>query len=209
MEEGHFASCATPKNCWCEVKRYGLVFALALIVFFAEVLCGIWSNSFALLADARHALVDASDNLISILVAYLVKSGLDKHKTRSWGGVINALLLGAVAVWIFIDAVEHWQHPRDIASGIMIIGALIGTIGHYIRNRILDKADAHDITHDEAHAHIVSDLAQSIIVIIGGIGIALTGWTRIDPFLSFILAFWMGGWALVFLWRIRSGHYKH
>ena len=105
MTSGHFDSCDTPQDCWCEVKRYGVILGIATMILIAEVVGGVISQSLALLADAGHVFTDMMATLVAITVVYRVKQGYNKAKARKVGGYINAFLLGGVAVWILIEAV--------------------------------------------------------------------------------------------------------
>jgi len=207
--DSHFNECTTPKDCWCEIKRYWLIFGIAIVILIGEIWGGIISGSLALLADAGHVFTDSAAILVSVIIAFLVKKGSDENKTRNIGGVINALLLGFISIWVFIEALERIGNPRDITSWIMISIAIIGTIGNYIQHRVIEVSDEKHITHEAMSLHILSDLAQSGVVVTGGIVIALTGWSIIDPILSFGISLLMGYWSLSLLQKIKSGHYDN
>ncbi|MBI5798859.1 MAG: cation transporter [Candidatus Yonathbacteria bacterium] len=207
MTNGHFKGCATPTDCWCEVKRYGILFGIAGMILIAEVVGGIVSQSLALLADAGHVLTDTGAILVAIIVSYRVKCGANEVQARKLGGYINALLLGGVAVWVFVEAIERFQEPREVVSWVMISIAVVGTIGNYVQHRMMESANEDHVTHESMHLHILSDLLQSIGVVLGGSLIWVTGWVLIDPIISIVIALLMAWWTWKLLKKLRSGEY--
>ena len=169
MKRGHFNGCDIPTDCWCEVKRYGILFGIAGMILMAEVVGGIVSQSLALLADAGHVFTDTGALLVSIVVGYNVKCGANETRTRKIDGYINALLIGGVAVWVLVEAVERFQEPREIVNWVMVSIAVFGTIGNYVQPRMMDPVDEEHVTHESMRLHILSDLMQSIGVVVSGI----------------------------------------
>ncbi len=207
MNKGHFSGCVTPADCWCEVKRYGVLFGIAGIILIAEVVGGIISQSLALLADAGHVFTDTGAILVAIIVSYRVKCGSNEARTRKIGGYINALLLGGVAVWVLVEAIERFQEPREVVSWVMISIAVFGTIGNYVQHKIMESVDESHVTHESMSLHIRSDLIQSIGVVFGGIFILVTDWVFIDPIISIIIALMMARWTWILLKKLWSGKY--
>lgn len=211
MKNGHFDSCTTPDDCWCEIKRYSLVFILAAIIFVAEIIGGIISGSLALLADAGHVFTDAIAILVSIVAAHFVRTKRYRERSvRAVGGIINALLLLGIAVWIGIEGIERIDHPREIASKTMIAIALLGTLGNWVQYKVLGTLEEEHVTHKAMRLHILSDLLQSVAVVLGGIVIYLTDKHIIDPVLSVGIALWMTWRAWDLIVHIKNGgKHKH
>lgn len=207
MNNGHFKGCDTPTDCWCEIKRYGVIFGIAGIIFIAEVVGGIDSQSLALLADAGHVLTDTGAILVAIIVSYRVKCGANETSTRKVGGYINAFLLGGVSVLILMEAIDRFKEPREVVSWVMISIAVLGTIGNYVQHKMLESAEADHVTHESMRLHILSDLYQSFGVVFGGILIWMTNWVLIDPIISFVIALMMMRWTRKLLRDLWSGKY--
>lgn len=188
MNNGHLNGCTTPADCWCEVKRYGVLFGIAGVIFIAEVVGGIVSQSLALLADAGHVFTDTCAILVAIVVGYRVKTGANEARTRKVGGYVSALLLGGVAVWILIEAIERFREPREIVSWVMFFVAVAGTIGNWAMHKVMKDADEDHVTHESLHAHILSDLVQSFGVVLGAVLIWMTDWVLVDPIISMAIA---------------------
>lgn len=210
MKNGHFDGCTAPDDCWCETKRYSLVFILAAIIFAAEIVGGIVSGSLALLSDAGHVFTDAIAILVSIITVHYVKTKRWREKSvRAVGGIINALLLLGIAVWIGIEGIERIDHPREIASNIMITVALFGTLGNWAQYYVLGTLEEEHVTHKAMRLHIFSDLLQSVAVVLGGIAIYLTDKHLIDPVLSVGIALWMAWRAWDLIIHIKNNDEQH
>ena len=209
MANGHFSSCSKTHDCLCEIKRYLLIFGIAILILAIEIIGGIISQSLALLADAGHVFTDTSATTISIIVAYYVRYGANEEHTRKIGGYINALLLGCITIWIAIEAIDRFQNPREIGSITMITVAVLGTIGNYIQHKIIESANEEHVTHESMKLHIRSDLLQSMGVVFGGLLIWITNWTTIDPIISIAIALWMGKWTWNIFHKLWSGKYDN
>ncbi len=179
------------------------------MILIAQVVGGVVSQSLALLADAGHVFTDICALLVSIIVVYRIKCGANETRTRKIGGYINALLLGGIAVWVGVEALERFQQPREVVSWIMISIAVFGTIGNYVQHKILESADEGHATHESLRLHILSDLVQSFGVVFGGILILVTGWALIDPIISMAIALWMGKLTWKLLRKLWSGEYDN
>ncbi len=160
-----------------------------LAAFLFEIFGGIVSKSLALLSDAFHVGVDLVSVALALGTEYLVRgeNKRTKARIRGWGGVISGALLFASLIPILTEAVRRLIAPEAVHSGEMIIFAVIGLIGNAVSLAVLHKSREKHITHQSLNAHIISDLAQSIGVVVAGIVIAATGWEMIDPISSFII----------------------
>ena len=207
MNSGHFKGCTTPTDCWCEVRRYGVLFSIAGVILIAEVVGGIISQSLALLADAGHVFTDIIAILVALVVSYRVKFGANEVRTRKVGGYINLLLLGGVAVWVLAEAIERFQEPREVVGWVMFFIAVAGTIGNWAMHKMMKDADEDHATHESLHAHILSDLWQSFGVVLGAILIWMTDWILVDPIISMAIALMMMRLTWKLLRKLWSGKY--
>lgn len=206
MKNGHFDGCSTLDGCWCEIKRYSLVFVLAGLIFGLEIVGGVISASLALFADAGHVFTDAMAVLVSIVTAHYVRTKRwSETRVRKLGGIANALLLFGVAIWIGVEGIERIGHPREIASKTMVAIAILGTFGNWVQYKVLGTLEEEHVTHKAMRLHILSDLLQSVVVVLGGIAIYLTGKNVIDPILSIGIALWMAHQAWKLTVHIKNG----
>ena len=166
--------------------------ALAAVVFLLEIAGGLWTGSLALLADAAHALAD----LLAMMVAYTatVMAGRPPDRRRTWGyhrleilsALINGLLLLVLAAFIAWEAVQRLRAPIPVASGGMLVIAVVGLMFNLVGVLVLSRASG-SLNVRGARWHLAGDSLASLGVILGAVAIALTGMLRIDPAVSLVI----------------------
>lgn len=178
-------------------NRTRIVWALTLsvTVLVIEVVGAIRSGSLALLADAGHMLTDVAGLLIALAAMSASRLPATSKKTFGYQRLevlaagINACFLFLVAGWIGFEAWERWQSPPEVASGSMLAFASVGLAANIVGLLLLRKGASNSINIKGAYLEMWGDLLGSVAVIIGAIGIAATGWLRIDPVISVLVAF--------------------
>lgn len=181
-----------------DIRRYWLV---ALVTFLSLVL-GVYgsfdSGSVALLSDSLHMGIDLGSVIIAISVEYYLRKNPllyqgEADRIRGRGGVISSILLFIAVALVIKTAVEKLIEPEEIHSGSMIVFAVIGLVGNAYSLWLMEGCKKH-VTHTALTAHIISDLVQSVGVVVVSVLIYVTGWLMLDSLSSFVIA--------VFLLRI-------
>ncbi len=171
----------------------GVITAITLVL---ECIGGALSNSLSLISDALHVAIDLIGIAIVLIVEYSVH-GQDKQKkqiVRGWGGVVsNGFLFMSVGMIAF-EALKRLIESEVIQSKTMIVFAIVGLLGNAVSLYFLGHSHEEHATHTTLTAHVVSDLVQSVAVVVCGIIIACTGWVIVDQIGSLIL--------IVFLFRL-------
>lgn len=191
-----------------EPRRYAFVLALAIIIFLMEMLVGSHAHSLALVGDAWHVLADAGAIGLALFIALYVRNKESAHVAaiRKYGAYAQALLLYGVCAWMFHEAYERLRAPKVLDLGWVITVAVLGTIGNWLQHHIVTKdSAAHNITKRALDVHILSDLAQSVAVVLGTILIVYTRLPIIDPLLSFGIAIWMSIWTTQIVLDAKNG----
>ncbi len=216
----HFDSCLSLKSgneedCPCEQKSYFRVFGIGLLILLIEITGGYISGSLSLLADAGHVFVDN----VAVIVAIFVNMAVKKHphgnqRIRSIGGYFHALLLCAVAVSIFIGARDRLMHPTEVLGLAMLGPAFIGGVLNYVQHMQLSQSGQDHITNRGLRLHVLSDLWQSVMVVVGGVIIYYTNLFVVDAVLSFVISVvMMCGAISLFVESLHgqraSNHHKH
>ncbi len=171
--------------------RLRLAIPLTLVVFAAELAGGLWSGSLALVSDSLHVLFDATALVLSYAAIRLAtRPATDRHsyglhRSEILAALANGVALLLVAGWIFLEAWERLQHPRDVRVGGMLAVAVAGLVANAIVVRLLHGHHHDDLNVRGAYLHVIGDLAASVAVIASGGIIWATGWTVIDPILGF------------------------
>lgn len=169
--------------------------AAATVVFVAiEVGAGFSAHSLALLSDAGHNFTDALALLLAWFGFYLQSRPADETRTYGYhrAGVlcafVNALTLVALSAWIIYEAITRLQQPEEVSAGIMLVVAAIGLVLNGGVMLALRQASRHDINVRSAFLHMLGDALGSAAIIGGAIAIHYTGWVRLDPALSIVIA---------------------
>jgi cobalt-zinc-cadmium efflux system protein len=179
--------------------RLRIAIPVTAVVFLLEFAGGLWSSSLALLSDSIHVLFDASALGLSYAAIVLAaRPATDRHSYGLHRGEILAALanggaLFLVSLWIFWEAWQRLHQPREVRAAGMLAVAAVGFVANVVVARLLHGHHHDDINVRGAYLHVIGDLLASVAVLAGGVVIATTGWTLIDPLLSF-------GIALLLLW---------
>ena len=171
-------------------KRLVLVVAITATVVVAEVIGGLLSGSLALLADAGHMLTDSTGLLIALIATTLAARPATPARTfglqriEVLAALTNGLLLVGVAVWVLVQAVDRWNNPADISSGLMLVVAVVGAAANAIGLLILRGGQKESLNLRGAYLEVLGDLLGSVAVVIAAVAISLTGYTRADSIAS-------------------------
>jgi cobalt-zinc-cadmium efflux system protein len=184
MPHTHASAAAVNRN------RLVIVLALSLTILVVEAVGALAANSLALLADAGHMLTDVSGIGLALLAIWF--AGRPPTAGRTFGylrveiiaAVTNAFLLFGVATYILIQAWQRLADPPEVASGLMLVVALVGLAANGISLALLRRAQADSLNMRGAYLEVMGDLAGSVAVIVAALVIAATGWTQADAVAS-------------------------
>ena len=185
--------------------RLRLAFGLTALVLIVEVAGGIAAHSLALLSDAGHVVTDLLVLALSTFAVMQVdrpasaRRSFGYHRVGILVALLNAVLLGAIVVGIVIAAIHRLQSPATIKGPLMAGAATLGLVLSLLIARFLAPMQG-DLTVRSALMHVWGDAWASAGVIVGGIVIAISGWSAIDPILSLAIAALIA-WSA---WRVLS-----
>jgi cobalt-zinc-cadmium efflux system protein len=174
-------------------KKLLLIFFFSVCLMAIEIVGGFLSGSLALLSDAGHMLTDALAVLLSYLAIYwsqkpaTASRSYGYHRTEIFASLINGLTLLAVSGYIFYEAVNRFFHPAPIKIDILLVVASIGLLGNIGGMLLLHRESEDNLNIRGTFFHLLGDALSSVGVIVGGIVIAFTGWTVIDPVISILI----------------------
>jgi len=175
-----------------------IIFNLGITL--AETIGGLISGYLALLADAVHNLSDVA----AMGLAWLGVKGSQKPATKksTYGykrievmtAFISAVSLVVIGIYILIEAYYRLRHPQPISDPIIFLSvAVLGLIGNLASIYFLQSERGKSLNMKTAFLHMAYDAATSVMVIVGGVAILLTGWYVIDVILSTVISvmiFW-------------------
>jgi cobalt-zinc-cadmium efflux system protein len=99
----------------------------------------------------------------------------------------NGVLLVALAIWIFVEAVLRLRDPGDVLGGWMLVIALIGLVVNIAAGLVLSRARDHSVNVEAAFRHVFADLLGSFGVAVAAVVILTTGWVEADPLVSILI----------------------
>jgi cobalt-zinc-cadmium efflux system protein len=184
-----------------------LAVSLALLLAFmvAEVVFGILASSLALLADAGHMLTDAAALALALVAASLAGRPAGGRWTFGFGRVeilaaqANGLTLLLFGIWIVYEAVRRLIDPPEVDAAVVAVVAAAGIAVNLIVVALLSRARRQSLNVRGAYLHIATDLAAFVGTGVAAALILLTGWNRLDPIASILVAalmFW-AAWSLL------------
>jgi len=179
-------------------SRFGsgaLLAGLCLTLIFAvvELVSGWVFGSLALMSDSGHMFSDATALAIAVVASRIaLRPPGSKHtygfaRAEVVAAFINGLLLLAIVVVIFVEAVRRLQNPQPVSgAGVMIVAAL-GLVVNFGVLYLLGHGER-NLNTRAATLHVLGDLIGSVAALTAGAVIYVTGWKPIDPLLSIAIA---------------------
>ena len=170
-----------------------LVLAVTAANFVAQVVGAALSGSLALLADAGHMLTDVMGLVLALVAAGLMTRATSTRRT--WGFVraevlsaaAQALVLGAVAVYVLVEGIRRLLEPPPVASGTMLAFGVVGLVGNAVAIALLTRSRTANLNLRAAFLEVVNDALGSVAVIVAAVVIATTGWLRADAVVSLLV----------------------
>ena len=181
-----------------------IVLALTIAFLFVEVVGGILTGSLALLSDAAHMFTDTMALGIAIAAIRLARMPADRKRTFGYyrfevlAAALNAVLLFLVALYILYEAYERWITPRTIETVGMLAIAVTGLAVNLVGMRLLAADAGRNLNVKGAYREVWADAVGSMGVIAGALIVYFTGYSRADPIVAVLIAFWVlpRSWAL-------------
>ncbi|HEY6836131.1 MAG TPA: cation diffusion facilitator family transporter [Gaiellaceae bacterium] len=181
--------------------RRPLAFALALILGFmvGEIAFGVVAGSLALLADAGHMLTDAAALALALAAASFAARPAHGRWTFGFRRLeilaahVNGITLLVVGVVIVYTAVRRLIDPPEVRGAIVLVVALAGIGVNLAAAALLHRPSRESLNVRGAFLHVTTDLAAFAGTALAGGLILLTGWNRLDPIASLVVAgliFW-------------------
>ena len=179
---------------------------LATSVFVVvELVAGIKAHSLALLSDAGHNFTDALAILLAWVGFRLQSKPADDVKTYGYhrasvlAAFVNALTLMVLSLWILYESAIRLQQPEKVDEWVMIYVAAFGLLVNGGIMLALRAASRNDLNIRSAFVHMLGDALGSVAIIAGALVIHYTGWVRMDPLLSILIALMIvwTGWDII------------
>jgi cobalt-zinc-cadmium efflux system protein len=178
---------------------------LNLLITIAEIAGGLISNSLALLSDAFHNLGDTFAVILAYIANKIGKKDATEKKTFGYkrieilAALLNACVLIAITVFLFIEAYHRLLNPQPVKGLIMFVVAVVGLIANLAAVLLLKKDSHHSLNVRAAYLHLLGDTISSVAVIIGAVLILFFQIYWIDPLVTFLVGIYILKEAFVVL----------
>ncbi|MCL6098211.1 MAG: cation diffusion facilitator family transporter [Bacteroidetes bacterium] len=177
--------------------RLIITMLLNFVITAVQIVGGLISGSLALISDALHNFSDA----LSIIISYIAikLKGRDNSHRHTFGlkraeilaAVLNASVLVVIYGFLFYEAFKRFYEPEKIEAGIMTIVAAIGLAANVAGTLLLKRDSKTSLNIRSSYMHLLSDSVSSVVVILGGIAIAVWNITWIDSLLTVLIGIYI------------------
>lgn len=186
-------------------RRLTLTLLLAGGYMIAEAVGGLLANSLALLADAGHMLSDVGALALSLFAIRFADRPADPKRTFGYyraeilAALANGATLVAIAIYIFIEALQRFQNPPEVQGQLVMGIAVGGLIVNLLGLWILSSGKESNLNMRGAWLHVLTDALGSVGAILAGVFIWAFQWHWVDPAFSILIAFLVvhSSWALL------------
>jgi cobalt-zinc-cadmium efflux system protein len=176
--------------------RRALTIALVLVagLMGVEIAGGMIAHSLALLADAGHMLTDAAALGFALVASTMAARPAAGRWTFGYSRLeilaaqANGITLALLSLWIVWSAVHRLVDPRDVRGGLVLVVALGGAVVSLLASIVLARASRESLNVRGAFLHVVTDVAAFGAAALAGGLILATGWNRLDPVASLLVA---------------------
>jgi len=190
-------------------KKILWIIIFNLIIIVSEIVFGLLSNSFALIADALHNIGD----VIAVAITYLaLRLSVTRASFRytfgflraeMMAGFVNTLFLFLTMFYMIYESVFRFMYPEKIEPIYMIVVGIIAVIANGISAYILNNMGVSSCSHGEhehhhhhhedtnihsAYLHMLADALISVGVVVAGIFIYFFQIYRVDSLLTILFS---------------------
>ncbi len=175
-------------------KNLLIATVITAVIFVAELIGGILTNSLALVSDAGHMFIDIASLLLSFAAikisqkAPTARNTFGLYRVEILAALVNGATLFGLSGFIFYEAIKRLGTPETVNSVPMIIIAVIGLVSNIATGLLLHGDSHHNINARGAFLHVVGDALSSVGVIVAGLIIYFTKWQLADPIVSMVMA---------------------
>ena len=181
------------------------VFGLTAAFLVVEAAVGLWTGSLSLLADATHMLVDAGGVLLSLLAVWFAERPATPAKTYGYyrveilAALVNGVVLCVMAIAILVATYERLREPPHVPGVPILVVATLGLLVNLACMGLLHVGAAESLNVRGAYLEVLGDAVSSALVIVAGLVIVFTGWTRADVIAGALIALFIlpRTWALL------------
>ncbi|MFB6070651.1 MAG: cation diffusion facilitator family transporter [Halanaeroarchaeum sp.] len=175
-------------------RTLGVVAAINVLGFLAELAGGLLFGSVALLGDAVHMLFDALAYGMAFAAAGVAERydtsdrwSFGLHRLEPLSAFLNGVLLVPMVAFIVYESYQRFLDPVGIATGPTVALAGAGLLINLLSVYVLQGREM-NLNERGAFYHLVGDAGASVAVIVSTLVIEVTGVTVVDPITAVLIA---------------------
>ena len=119
------------------------------------------------------------------------------HEVVFYAAAAWLTVLLAVGVFVLVEGVRRLIDPPGVTPSAMLVFGAVGLLGNGVSIALLARAGG-GLNMRAALLEVVNDALGSVAVLVAGLVVALTGWTRADAVASLLI----GALILPRTWRL-------
>lgn len=186
-------------------RRLVMTLALVTIYMGVEVVGGVVAHSLALIADAGHMLSDAGALGLTLFAMRFARRPATAQRTfgsyraEILAALVNGATLVAVAIYIFVEAVERFRTPPGVQAPLMLAVACGGLSVNAGGLWLLRGDHSDNLNIRGAWLHVLTDALGSVQAIVAAALIWAYGWNWVDPLASVLIGLLViySSWSLI------------
>lgn len=178
------------------VSRKLIVATAATLLFVVvQIVVGFAANSLALIGDALHNFTDGLALMLALAAIRLERrrptdeKSYGYHRAGILAAFVNAAILVALTIYLFIEAASRFRSPETVDSMAMIIVAALGIALNAAITFALRREGRSDVNVRAAVMHMLGDTFSSAGIIVAAILIRVTGARQWDSVISIVIGF--------------------
>ena len=165
-----------------------------------KFIVGLLSGSVSIISEAIHSGMDLVASFIAFFSVRISDKPADKDhpfghgKFENVSGVIEALLIFAAAAWIIYEAIQSFNHPKELENlewAVLVMG--VSSVTNFFVSRYLYRVarKTRSIALEADALHLKADVLTSAGILVGLVIIMLTGYTFLDPIIAILVALYI------------------
>jgi cobalt-zinc-cadmium efflux system protein len=175
-------------------RRLKLVLAITGAVLLVELL-GAWlAGSLALLADAAHMGTDVAAIVLALGASYVATRPAGPRSTFGWhraeilAALLNAAVLLVVCGYLLWAGARRLVDPQPVEPLPMVVFGGIAALASGFSLLVLQRSTTGSLNLRGAATEVFADLLGSVLAVLAGVVIWLSGFDRADPLASLLIA---------------------
>ncbi len=191
-------------------SRLAWVLAITGTVLVVEVVGGVLSGSFALLADAGHMLTDCAGLLLALGATRLAARPATVRRTFGWqraevlAAMVNGMVVAGVGVVVLVEGIGRIADPQPVEAGLMLGVAVVGLAANAVGLALLRRGQGESLNVRGAYLEVLGDMLGSVAVVGAAIVVLTTGYERADGIASVLIALFILPRAVVLLRQVAA-----